>query len=441
MAINIAQKVEFLFKKVLNGVAHRAWAGAENAYYTEPVPSRLTVGASQVLMNLSSISRLGNPLNPKRSDSLQSGQTIDTSQTMIIPTILDGNGNWDMNNATITIQRPKILDADGNDLYERVIIPLRFEPGSSKVWAYTNSFTDDDPYNYFGNVNILGPSYGDEFDMFLPLISIDPEFTNEYDELTFGMGDQFFDVDSLILNFFQYDDVSDGGSGSGNPTTKGNNGSNITTISDDDILYVRCYRYIGPTLLERIEELENTITPALKVNSQKNIDAQTTTDFYDVVMNERIQYDPNTGVNVLINGVEQDTEHFTFAGRDESEVVTLYTGTFSGGINPTIEITIPTINEGSPPISFLQINYNDNTFVCRQVLSSVVATPGISWQVTLGGDGDISFANVTNAEYFTVNLRSDNLGQLNDYLLWENTTWNLSPTDYVTLSYFSNDVS
>lgn len=183
------------------------------------------------------------------------------------------------------------------------------------------------------------------------------------------------------------------------------------------------FQYDGRLLNEFIDSTPDGL---YKVNSQKGMDCNLTTNDYDVATNELVEFEPfgDKSIDILINGVEIDNVgYYTFTEPSAYDPLT----------SPTLGTNTVTVESGEEPSVGGYFRFsNGTTFEYRRVLS-------INGQVITygGGDVDLSFDTV---DKFTTTNRPNGEAKEGDLLLWVGSTfYELEDDDKITFEYITAD--
>jgi hypothetical protein len=212
----------------------------------------------------------------------------------------------------------------------------------------------------------------------------------------------------------------------------------VTTLDDQESNMVR---YVGPGTgwVEFVYEL------TYKVNSQKNMEALTTTTDFDLAIDDVVEFEPSgdKSIDVLVNGVQMPTDYYVFAG------IGVQTGTYSSdfqdaGMN-LFSFTDSNIFPNGIGIGDYVSITTTTTTIQRQITSYYYAgltNPVGEYQIVYDGSG---ITNIVEFFAYTRVNRTNGVARQGDSLLWIGSTWyeltGVAPKDLVTFNYVTRDPS
>jgi hypothetical protein len=197
----------------------------------------------------------------------------------------------------------------------------------------------------------------------------------------------------------------------------------VTTL---DNLSSSLVRYVGD--ITGWVEYQYEVT--YKVNSQRDIIPITTTNNYDIAVNQTLQFEPSgdKSVDILVNGVEMPSERYIWGSPG---------ATFSLTVNNNGTNTITVDNDSVIEVEkYLILNNGVNDYY-RQIIAT--SSPnGTETLITYSGD---NVAPISSALVFSITKRSNNVARRGDFLLWVGSPdwYELSSNDLVTFEYVTID--
>lgn len=202
----------------------------------------------------------------------------------------------------------------------------------------------------------------------------------------------------------------------------------VTTLDNQEFSLVR-YVGVGSGWVEYAFE------STYKVDSQKDMEANTTADDYDIAVGMTVSFEPSGSktIDVLLNGVEMPSDVYAFG----SDLETLgYPGTTP---IPTNKINIGTGQTVNPQVGY-PIFFDTGTMSgIERIVTNVESMVG-DIVITYAGDDVPSFTNVYIKRVLP---RSNRVARKGDYLLWKGSNWyQLSgdnPKDLITFKYVTMD--
>jgi len=199
----------------------------------------------------------------------------------------------------------------------------------------------------------------------------------------------------------------------------------VTTIDD---IFNRRTRYTGVSngWVEALDEY------TFKVNTQKNIVCNLTSEIYDydVAIDDLLQFEPSgdKSVDILINGLEVISDSYDFANPSSMTSISSYLIVGSNSLQIS-NAEAPTTSE------YLRLD-NGTSYNYRKVVG--VTPSGAFSTVTYGG---YDVPSITSLDKFNVTLRNGTAKQ-GDILLWVGSNlYELDNDDLMTLEYTTPDRS